>query len=384
MAFARQRRFAEAERSLRAAAERLPEDAELLARLAAAIAPLGRVEEAVTIARRALRLDPQDVACVRLASHILVEDGHVDEAQAAVDGLNEEGRESGDALDALCELALAREDYATVERLTPRLLALPDWKFRGLQHTATMQRARGQFEAACATYADLERLGQMLAQLERPAEAEVAVARTLELEPTQSRALYLQARLVAQRGDHLAALLIYSRALGLEPERGETFYWLANCWFDLGEPGAALRLIPVAVAQHPGWFDAWTLWAMCARDHGENELAAACYEAALAIDDIAPVRSDYAEVLHRLGRDAEAWTQYALARGAEPDLPSAWCGEGELRLSSLDPAVRDVDAAYWSLARALALEPANVEYRGLLERACEARESHRPTHGGGN
>ena len=76
-----------------------------------------------------------------------------------------------------------------------------------------------------------------------------------------------------------------------------------------------------------------------------------------------------ADILHRQGRDDEALVEYARAREADPELPTAWCGEGVIRLESEDPALRDRAEAARLLTRAVLLRPDDAEYRELLARA---------------
>jgi len=374
-------RWEEAESLLGASLASDPDDAVALAQLSLVVKSWGRPAEASPLIERAVLLGP-DVPYVlaTAAAHLSFQQDH-DGARAFV-------REATERLGAKTDLAHrsmliefmdGRLDAA--EPLARSLLDDPIVGPEALEVLAHVLERTSREAEAERLYPDLRRrdpenpewaiqMGHMFARQGRHEEAEAAFRDAVALDPTRPDCLYGLGWVLRREGRTWDAVLVYDRALALDAGRGETHYWLADAWLDLGYPDVALMYLAKALDQHPTWFDAWALRGVCATRKGDLTLAEASFRHALELKPRhAPVTADLADILDRLGRDREALETYRRARELDPALPTAWCGEGVLRLESDDPDVADPEEAVRLLERAVELRPDDPEYRSLLERA---------------
>jgi len=409
------RRFSRAISDYRAARERPSFDHESLRRLGWALSGLGRPEEHASLLDAALAATPDDARLIIDRSSLFRQSGLPDAANAArrraleiaaddpiviggealhlahdrqfdaARAILARGLESRPGLTFLLYRKAVVEMEAGEEEIAETIARpLVDEPYIGADALAIVAKARmrtGRTAEAEESYRRLREIdpenpawgtqhGHLLLGQDRFEEAERAFRESLELAPLEPRALFGLGHVLRRTGRPWDALVVYDRALAVEPSRGETQYWLGDLWMELGVPGAARRYFARTVEGYPTWFDAWAMKGAAEAADGDLESAEATYRRALEIHPgHAPVMADFAEVLDRMGRDAESLDLYRAARAIDPSLPTAWCGEGLLRLRSDDPRVRDRDAAVGLLERAVSLRPDDAAYRGFLEEA---------------
>jgi tetratricopeptide (TPR) repeat protein len=377
-------RHPEAEAVLRSALAAAPGDAVLLAELSVALRAQFRRDEAMSTARRALALAPEEPRVIdALATNLITEEAY-DQARTLLESAAARHPDSPEIAHRRAYLERATGHLDAAKECANRLDALTvrndDWTATALELHGLLQLDSGSTKDAIATFARLEsmepesaegpwRLGKALLADDQASAAEAAVSRALAIDATRTDVLYTEGQVLRRLGRAWDALVVYERALALRPEWGQTYFWMADVWFDLGEPRAALRYLPLALERHPNWMDAWVLQAICEEKLGDLEAAADSYARALEARPHPPVRSDRGEILQRLGRDREALAEFERARRDDPNLATAWCGEGLLRLDSTDAAVRDPVEGERLLERALELDPDSDEYCGYVARA---------------
>ncbi|MBI1852726.1 MAG: tetratricopeptide repeat protein [Planctomycetes bacterium] len=374
----------EAEAVVRSTLSVTPDDPVLVAELSCCLRRSYRRREAMETARRAYALAPDEGRAIDALAFNLMAEESFDEARALLTAAGERHGDSPEIVYRRACLERMTGHLALAEELEVRLEAMARrddaWTAMALGLKGDLQMDRGCEADAVETFARLEssepesaewpwRRGKALLEDGRVAEAEASVRRSLELDPSRTDVLYTHGRVLRLLGRRWDALVAYERALALKPDWGQTYYWIADVWFDLGEPRVSLRYLREALARHPNWMDAWVLQAICHRDLGDLDDAIDSYARALEERSHAPVRADRAELLQRVGRDREALVEFERAIHDDPNLPTAWCGEGILRLDSEDPSIRDPFEAMRLLRRALELDPDNAEYCDVLSRA---------------
>jgi arylsulfatase A-like enzyme/predicted Zn-dependent protease len=222
------RRPEAASESFRAALALDPRDRASLLGLAAAVGELGRLEEAEAALERLRQVDPGSTAALRRLAGVWMRRGRLDRAEAA---LQEALRKGGDRPAVLLELAecylemkrpgdaerTAREALAERPEVAGgrRLLGLA-WEARGER-----ARAAGEYEAELARHpgdarAGL-RLGRLLLEAGRPAEAAVRLRAAVEADAELEESYPFLARAQLDLGDLPGAVEWARRGLARDP-----------------------------------------------------------------------------------------------------------------------------------------------------------------------
>ena len=363
--------------------ERWPDDAFLRADLALSHLRLNQLQQAREQAERAVEMDPSAPWPLSVLVTAIATEPDLPQARVRLDaGL----QRHPDALSLILRDGWLALDEGRLDLVEQRVEQLKQtggayWTVLALELEAECRVKQGDNEQAFEVFERLSQLdpdvatwpwqaGRCLLRLERLDEAQEWVSRALTRAPQNVELLLASCWIQRRRGAWQEANFLATRALGVEPENGQASYWVARTWLDLGQPGAALPFARQATERIEFWTDAWILRAVIATEGADHlQEARQAYETALAQVDIPAVRADYAEVLDRLGEDALALEQYQAARAAEPDLPTAWCGEGLLRLRSEQAAVRDRHEAVRLLREACRLLPDNADYAAYLAEA---------------
>lgn len=266
-----------AERHFRASLDHLPDRPSTLTNLSAALLQQGRLEEAREVATRAIAIDP------------LAADARVNLGLAALaDGQRVEA-------EGLADAVLARDPrHAGALGLSARAREAGD------DLPAAAERWRQLAEAHPQDAAALSRLGAVLAQLGRFAEAQVACERALGLQPDDASAWSTRGIVLAARDRREEALACQERAVAIAPQAAEAWSNRGSVLHALKRHQEALADFDEAIRLRPDFAQAWT-------NRGVAQLALGSIEDALA---------DHDEALRLEPAHAQAWRNRALALNA--------------------------------------------------------------------
>ncbi len=281
--------------ALRRAAELMPQDAEALRNVGAALHDRGLWTEALASLRAALALEPDHADSLVDAADALRALGQVREAvplyqkALSIDGQNVEARNNlGNAHLELGEHARALEHYMRAARLKPgeaqvvanvghALLLLGR-----LDEAETMSRRAATLNPSLAVAHN--NLGLALASLGRRADAATSYREALKLQPGYVEALNNLGNVLRELGDRRAAVPLYRRAVELEPDRAESYCNLGNVLFEIRKVEEAVAAFRQSIALQPNYAPALLSLGFAQRQQRRASEARRSCEAALAIN----------------------------------------------------------------------------------------------------
>lgn len=204
-----------------------------------------------------------------------------------------------------------------------RLLARKPDDVRALTNLAAALRRAGRREDALVrlrravaireTPESWFNCGNLLADLERPAEAEQAYRRALELDPKLYRAATNIANLLAslQRTDE--AIEFHRRAIAAAPDNLPSMRALARLLYERGDWRAAEDLYRQAHALAPRHADTLNAWGVVLKDLGRRDEAIRCWLKVLEIQPRHAVALNNLGVLYRMMHKPEPALKYLRA-----------------------------------------------------------------------
>jgi Flp pilus assembly protein TadD len=279
-------------------------------------------------------LDPEDVDARRSYGDLLLEGGHVDEAQAQLRAV----------LDADPEDAHARRQLITA------LSSLQQGKELAGQLEEALKRDPENLDARLDLAAAYVSLGMNT-------EGAAAYEEVLRRRPHHLAALKLAADLARGRGDLGKASVYYSRLRVLAPQDPRPVFLLATAYAQAGALDKAERLFTDA-AQFPGMLaEAYSNIGAIALRRGDAKQALwFLSRAAKRRPQRAVIRYNHALALHQLGRDAEAFEELQAAAAAAPDDADVQFLAGVVALG-----LGRVEEAREAFAKTVALDPKRAD-----------------------
>ncbi len=373
-----------------AALESDPEHVGALLGLAAVLEELDEDDGARECLERAVeRLGGPDRAPALVALARLVRKSDATRAEELYRRALTDDPRSEEALEALVESAMAREQWEMVAELQERRFNLAAGAMRRLalahesgrlwlERLRNPQGARLWLRRAVDLFPEDPVTQFLLADTERLAGNQEALAEHLargcELagESSPPDALRECARLAKERGDLQGAVAPLQRLLERFPERRELASELADVLERLGRDGELIETLErqVALAQSDPRAHSAALAQLGAAQEeraGDVEAAIQSYERAAGID---PAAEEPCRALERLYRKAEDWTKLrrhldgARARASGARAVELHCGFAELILDQFS----EPEAAREAFESARALEPECERARLGLER----------------
>ncbi len=196
-------------------------------------------------------------------------------------------------------------------------------------------------------------LGQALLRLQRLPEAEAALRRALDIDPSLFWAWTHLAMLQYSRGESVAAEASLAKADAIQPMNSETAIRRAEWLRGQGRLDDARAQAKELVRRSPGWPPAWRLLGQIEDEMGLSQDAARALGAAARLGDVDTVaRSRLAELYAQSGKVEEASRLSAGADSGrrEQGRTQLVLGLGELKRGRLGPAEE-------AMRKAVALAP---------------------------
>lgn len=206
---------------------------------------------------------------------------------------------------------------------------------------------------------------------------------TLEQPDATQRAGKLMHRALnaAQKGRYPQAINLFKQVIELTPEDAAAHRNLGMAYLEQGDIDSAETYLIQALSLDPQ--DAWShvlLGNVYLQARNNLELAAVCYERALAIDpDDANTLSNYAALLSKQGDSDEARRYYRRAIAADPAYPNSYYNFAVLEQDNPDVAIEVLDLLFEQpVSDDIRAQPVYDNARRLYERLCVtvAREQY--------
>ena len=361
----------DAERGYRSVLAASPAHFDALQLLGALLAEAGRVEEGISLMRRAIQVRPDHAGTHRNLSRALLGAGRAAEGLAAAEAacaiapihagnqhvranaLSALGRDE-DALAA--QVAAIRVDPEHRDAWYNLGLALlrmgrDEEALSSLDHALSLgcdDARRADCEASRAT---------ALRGLGRLDEAIDAARLATILRPDDQAKHRNLSILLEEAGRHEECLSACDTALGAHPGHAETLHRRGIALARLGRGDEAVASLMAAIEAEPGSARYRCNAGLALNELGRPCEALACFEAAIALDPLgAGAHHGKGLALHALGRPGEAVAAYDAAIAIDPAGAEAFSNRG----NALHDCGRDEEALA-SYARALALAPAYAD-----------------------
>jgi tetratricopeptide (TPR) repeat protein len=292
--------------ALRRAAELLPQDAEALRNLGAALHDQGQWAAALVSLRQALAIEPDDADALLDAADALRGLGRVREAvplyQRALlrsPQLVEAQNNLGNAFLELGQYADAVGCYQLALGHKPRDAQILCNLSNALRQLGRLDEAAATSRRAIALDPGLSiahnNLGLALAALGRRAEAVASYRQALQLTPAYVEALNNLGNVLRDLGERRSAVPLYAQAIELDPGRAESHCNLGNVLFELRQIDEAVASYRQALALQPDYAPAHLSLAFALRQQRRPADAEVSCQAALATNP------NYVEALSFLG-----------------------------------------------------------------------------------
>jgi tetratricopeptide (TPR) repeat protein len=335
-------------RALQRAAELMPQDAEALRNLGAALHDRREWVQALETLQRALAIEPDHADALLDAADALRELKRAGEAvpvyQRAL-ALNprlvEAQNNLGNAFLELRRYAEAADCYRFALELKPRDAQITCNLGHALRQAGELDAARAVGEQAVALDPGLSvahnNLGMALAALGRRHEAIACYRKALELSPAYVEALNNLGNALRDVGERRSAVPLYRKAVELDPKRADGHCNLGNVLFELREVDEAVASHRAALAQQPDYAPAHLGLAFALRQQRRPAEAEASCRAALAIDpNYVEALSFLGELRADAGQFAEAEKLFKRAIELNPDFSFAFTSIAAHRKLTVD------------------------------------------------
>lgn len=341
---------------------------------------LGHPEESAKAYRAALRLDPMSEELKQALAQALARGGKPEEAHKALDSNSGTGVAAGETWIALGNGELERKRYSSAE-----------------------SAFRKAAELAPELPGAWNGLGVVMAKTGRPAEAEKAYSRGLEI---KSLAPGIRAELLTNRssmrsslGNTTGALEDVQRAVEIDPNYANGWRILAFLKQEGRDYREAITALRKVVALGAAGADDWVSLAQCLERTGDAQSAQEALQTAEKLDSknirvqqelagfhgrkgdlqraldyleraleidpsIAESWSGKGYALLKMGRLQEAVSVLETATSLDPQLANAWINLGEAQLRS-----KNLGKAIQALEKAVTLAPAATDARLFLAQA---------------
>jgi tetratricopeptide (TPR) repeat protein len=320
-----------------------PDLADVHCNLGAALADLGRPDDAEAAYRRAIALKPDFAGAHNNLGNLLKHLGRLDEAEGAYrDAIACRGdiggtlSNLGTVLASLGRLGEAEAAYRRAIALMPRHAATYNNLANALKDLDRLDEAEAVLRQAIALAPDYpeaySNLGNVLRDLGRLDEAEAALLRAIALKPGYPQAHSNLGNTLLALGRRDDAEAAYRRAIALKPDYPEAHSNLGLALKEAGHLDDAEAALRRAIALRPDYPEARSNLGNVLKDIGRLAEAEAVLRETIALrPKFAPAYHNLANVLKEAGRMADASAAAEEAMRLSPDNTLYFRNLGEIR-----------------------------------------------------
>jgi tetratricopeptide (TPR) repeat protein len=330
------RQSKDALQALRRTAELMPNDAEALRNLGAALHDRGQWAAALESLRKALAIEPDDADTLADAADAMRGLGRAREAvpmyQRALllsSQLVEARNNLGNAFLELGQYADAVSSYRLAHGLKPRDAQILCNLGNALRQLGQLEEASALGQKAIALDPGLpiahNNLGLAFAALGRREEAVASYRQALQLNPTYVEALDNLGNVLRDLGERRLAVPLYRQAIELDARRAESHCNLGNVLFELRQIDQAVASYRQALALQPDYAPAHLGLAFVSRQQRRPTEAEVSCQAALSLNpNYVEALSFLGELRADRGQFSEAEQQFQRAIEINPDFSFAF------------------------------------------------------------
>lgn len=333
----------------------------------------GNLQQAESVYRQILQVDPQNVVALHLLGVIAHQVGHNDQACQFIGQalrLRPAYVEAHSNL-GLVLMALGRVDEAVASltqavRLNPRYAEAHNNLGLALQQQGKLDKAVASWQKALRynrDYAEAHNnLGLALQKQGKLKESVASLTRAIHLKPNYAEAHNNLGLSLQQQGKLAEAAASWQAALGARPNYAEAYNNLGLVRREQGRVDEAIACLQQAVQLKPDFADAHSNLGAAYREQGKLDEAAACLQQSILLFPAsAEAHSNLGLVLNDLGRPEEAVVILQQAIRLRPNYSDA---SNNLGLAFADQG--NLDAAVASLRQAVQSNPDNAEAHNNL------------------
>jgi tetratricopeptide (TPR) repeat protein len=322
IALFQQGRTADAEAGFRAIMKHDPKNFDALHLAGVAAAMAGRLEEGVTLMRRALAINPRATAAHGNLGSALVRLGRLEEALVSLDralaidpSAANVHHNRGFALMKCKRLDDAVAAFDRAIELKPDFAEAYNDRGSALMDKYKLEQALADYEKALSlkpnSPGSMVNLALVLCELQRHAEALSITDTALSLDPHHTSSMIARARALLALGRGAEALSMVDKVIQVDPKSVQAHLWRAAALNLLAAPEAALVAAEQALALAPQDAGGHHSYGFALSNLGRLQEALASYDIALKLKpDDRETLWNRALALLVLGRFEEGWLAY--------------------------------------------------------------------------
>ena len=296
----------------------------------------GRLPQAQTLYRRALKLHPRHADATRLLGALEYQRGRLTQAERLIREALAIQPEFPEAYSGLGVVLQAQGNIPEAIECLQRAVALKPEFFEAHSNLGLALQAQGKGEQAIAchqraialnsNYPDAyNNLGVALRDSQRPEEAVTAYRRAIALKPDYAEAHNNLGVALKDLNRLDEAAAYYQKAITLRVDYAEAYTNLGMVQKAQGKPVEAVASYRRALALRPELVEAYTNLAGALKDLRQFEEAIACYKKAIALKpDCAEAYTGLGSFLRESGKLEEAVAYHERAFTLKPDCADAY------------------------------------------------------------
>lgn len=345
----------------------------------------GKPEEAETICREHLNLDPASVKHLRLLGHALMEQRRFAEAETQFKMAIELApdfpplaEDLGSALSVQHKFEEAIPLFEQAVRQDPKLANAYKKLGQALAAVGRGTEADEAFETFFEKDPDVGSVavGAEHIRAEREEDAIQCFRQALKDNPDNVNAMRFLASVYIKQGIKLRdAEALLQRATELAPDFAAAWFDLGNAYLKRARRVDAIEAFRQATVLEPNNGIAWEKLASTMSSAGYPERAAEAFRKAIALrPNAAGFHMGYGHVMKTLGDQPEALRAYRTAIRLKPDFGEVYWSMANLKVFTFEDV--EIEAMEYQLENAELSEVADVHFRFALGKAYEDRKDY--------
>lgn len=312
------RQYAQAERVCRQIIESRPANSDAHNILGVSIAALGRMDEAIAVLQRAIKINDQAASYHANLGEILRQVGKLDEAAVAIERAIKLDPNNAQALNNLGIIHYERKNYSEAVANYRRALEINPTMAEALNNLGNALRLTGDVDGALHAYQEAltlravypevyNNLGTLLQQDRRIEEAEHALRKAIQQNPNYIEAHNNLAHLLSAEKHEVEALRTLGEALKIAPKNVQTLLLTAKIQLRRSNLQAAEQAARLALQEEPESAEALTVLGQILHETDRYDEALDVLDRALKkVPDHPEALNFYGVALKSVGRLDEA------------------------------------------------------------------------------